>query len=172
MATRLTDTRRTISVAEADTLFADLAVTEAALIKAAADTDKKIADLKAAHEAKTADLKLRHAKVKADLTAYILNNKDRFDAPRQRKTNFGSYGLRTASKTNIDIALLVDYANANGRPELYECAFKPNAKAVGKLLKTGICIPGAEITTGDIASYSVDLILLSNTDTVLTNIVE
>ena len=99
--TQIADSRIIMSEAEADALFAEIAITEAKIKASAAETDKKIAELKEKHESRSGALKNNHALAVAKLTAYINSNLDRFDKPRQRKTVFGSYGLRKSTRLEI-----------------------------------------------------------------------
>lgn len=157
MTTRLSDNReaQAMTVAEADQMFARIAVLSAQITRSAAMTDKQIADLKASHEQRTAIAQDELNELTACLNDYITSNKARFLKPRQRKTAFGKYGLRTVSETRIiDPEAVIAYSDGH-ELALYDVKRTVNKKAVEKQIADGETIPGAKILTGDVASFTV-----------------
>ena len=155
--TQIADSRIIMSEAEADALFAEIAITEAKIKASAAETDKKIAELKEKHETRTGALKNSHALAVARLTAYINSNLDRFAKPRQRKTVFGSYGLRKSTRLEIaDEKALYAYAIESQKPFI-TVTTTINKSKITAALKAGESVPGASLESGEIAGYNVDL---------------
>lgn len=140
---------------QADALFASLAVLDAGIRRAAAETDKKIADLKKSFEERTAD-DSEQCKILAErLKAYIAAHRGRFVRPRQRKTPFGQYGLRTVTDTKIIDEQFVMAFSDERRLGLYTVTRKIDKNAVGRAIEQYGEVPGAKIVSGDVASYTV-----------------
>jgi len=156
--TRLADGREYQQMApdEADALFARIAVLEAGIKRSAAETEKKIADLKAAHENRIAADAEEYGELAEQLSAYIQAHPERFLKPRQRKTPFGRYGLRTVADVRIIDEQFVMAFSDERRLGLYTVTRKIDKPAVGKAIAEFGEVPGAKIVSGDIASFTVD----------------
>lgn len=165
MPTRLADPREidAMTADQADQLFAELAQAEIRVKKAQAAAEKKIADVKARCLEDT-EQDARTVKELAErLTAYVLAHRERFAKPRQRKTPFGKYGLRTATRLQVaDEQALVRLSDERGL-DLASVAVKIDKAAVTKALADGIDLKGlAQVVSGDVASYDVDKKLLNS----------
>jgi len=160
MPTVLTDNRAAaaMTVADADHLFGLIARDEIDAARLAAQYEKRIAAIKADAEAVLAPVKARIADRAAILAAYIEAHKDdRFVKPRNRKTSFGTYGIRAVSNVEvIDLQLLLAVLTARALNDCYEINTKIVKSAIGKQLEAGVELGGAEIRTGVRAEYKVD----------------
>lgn len=164
MTTTIQDTRATdmMTVEQADELFSRLAQLEISIRKRLAAAEKRIADIKQAAEedvmADRAELKL----LVDQLSIYVITHKDRFQKPRKRKTNWGNYGLRTATKLEIlDETALKDISDDEGL-DLYRITTSIDKKQVEKAIADGFDLKGtARLVSGDLASYDIDKSLLN-----------
>jgi len=162
--TIINDTRATdmLTVEQADSLFSQIATLEISNRKRLAAAEKKISDIKQQAED---DVKNDKETLKAlvdVLSTYIITHKERFVKPRKRKTNWGTYGLRTATKMQIlDEAALIAISDAENL-ELYKLTTAIDKKMVEKAISDGVDLQGAaQLVTGDIASYDIDKSLLN-----------
>lgn len=158
MTKQLSDKRKyqSMTEAEADALFRELALVETRLLAKAAAVEKKIGDLKAKLAAETADDNATLEQLRERLTAYIESNPERFASPRQRKTDFGKYGLRTASKLVIsDGEAVVAFSDREGL-DLYDLVKTPVKERITAAIRDGYDVPGAAILGGALATYNVD----------------
>ncbi len=158
MTTRLSDNRKysSMTVAEADAMFQRLAMLEINIKRSAAAADKKIAEIKEKHANETDSARREYNDLCKELDGYILANKDRFIKPRQRQTEFGKYGLRTATALKITDEDAVVRSSDELKLALYSTKKTVDKKAVEKALSDGMKISGAVIESGDIASFSVE----------------
>lgn len=165
MTTRLSDDReyQQMTVEEADALFARLAVIGAAIDRSAAETEKRIAELKAAHEKRVEANREEYGDLVERLTRYVNAHHSRFVKPRQRQTPFGKYGLRTVTDVRItDETLVMDFSDKR-ELALYSTVRKVDKAAVGKAIEQYGEVPGAAIVSGSVASYTVDKKVLDQT---------
>ncbi|MEA4862700.1 MAG: host-nuclease inhibitor Gam family protein [Victivallaceae bacterium] len=152
----LADSRKQLTIEEADALFRELALREVQAKRKAAALDKKIAELKDNYDRETEQLRTELDMYKAKLAAYIVACPERFRKPRSRKTIFGTYGLKHASKLVIsDRQAVIDFARQGGH-DFCETKIKLKAKQICEAIGGGLEVPGARISEGDIASYKVD----------------
>lgn len=163
MPTVLNDNRRAaaMTVAEADELFGRIAAGEIEAHRVAAQFEKRLAAIKADAEATLGPIKER-IKVRAALLAeYIKDHPDRFIKPRNRKTSFGTYGVRAVSNVEITDAdeLLADL-KSKGLAACYEVSERIVKAAVNRELEAGVELAGAELRTGIRAEYKVEKKLL------------
>jgi len=160
----MTDNRAAaaMTIQEADELFARIATDEIELARIAAQYEKRIAAIKADAEAVLGPVKARIAERAAKLAAYIEAHKDdRFVKPRNRKTSFGTYGLRAVSNVEVtDLQLLLADLTARGLTDCFEVNTRIAKAAVGKQLEAGVELSGAEIRSGVRAEYKVDKALI------------
>jgi phage host-nuclease inhibitor protein Gam len=160
--TRISDNREfeSATVAEADKKFEELAHLEIGIKAKKAMAEKKIADIKSKLAAQVDDVVDEYNELLKWLNGYILANKDRFAKPRMRKTEFGKYGLRTATKLNIsDEQKVIESSDRLGLA-LYETKKSIIKKAVERAIADGKKISGAKIISGDIAGFNVSKELL------------
>ena len=161
---RLSDSRplRVISVEQADELFANIAMLTVQINKVKAAYEKRIADLKAAYDEQTAGPKKLLEEAEKMLKDYILANPYRFIKPRQRQTEYGKYGLRTVA--NLEIINEEDVKAACAAQGIDAVIYieRLDKKALEKALADGAAIPGCEIRSGEVASYTVTKSLLED----------
>ena len=147
---------------EADALFRRIAVLEARLAAKAAAADKKIAEIKAKTAEDTAAEKQEYDDLAAELSAYIGLHPERFTRPRMRQTEAGKYGLRKATKLEIeDEENVFAFSDLHGL-SLYETRRAIDKKAVAAALADGFRVNGAKVITGDLAGFSVDKSVYEN----------
>ncbi|MDD5697997.1 MAG: host-nuclease inhibitor Gam family protein [Victivallaceae bacterium] len=161
--TRISDNREfeSATVAEADKKFEELARLEIGIKAKKALAEKRIAEIKAKLAADIDGAVEDYNELINWLNSYILANKGRFVKPRMRKTEFGKYGLRTASKLHInDEQALIASARENELDDIIELKYRIDKKAVEKHIAEGLEIDGAQIITGDVAGFSVSKELL------------
>lgn len=157
MATRLSDNRAAVAmtVDQADELFREIAILTHKRDKIKADYEVRIAALEKQSDDARAAISANIATLAATLSGYINAHRERFAKPRQRKTEFGQYGLHTASKLHyLDRAAALAYVKSQGIPAVIVTE-KLDGKALTKALSDGAEIPGVEIRRGEIASYTV-----------------
>lgn len=101
--TRMSDNRefQSATVADADKQFEQLAQLHVAIKVKQAIAEKKIAAIKGRLNADIESAVEEYNEQVKWLNSYILASKSRFAKPRMRKTEFGKYGLRTATKLQI-----------------------------------------------------------------------
>ncbi len=165
MPTRIADQRDIDAMTDeqADELFAELAMADIRARKAQAAAEKKIADVKARCQEETEEDRQTVKRLAEQLAQYVMAHRGRFVKPRQRKTPYGKYGLRTATRLQVaDEEALVDLSNERGLG-LTTVAVRLDKGAVAHALGDGIDLQGlAEIVCGDIASYDIDRRLLNS----------
>jgi len=162
MTTQLSDNREfeSTSVSEADANFARIAWLEINIKSKQAKAEKRVADIKAKLDAETCDNIDEFNELAKWLDKYILANKERFQKPRMRVTEYGKYGLGKATKLTIkDEVEVITFADEKDLP-LYSVTKKVDKKAVAKAICDGEDIPGCKIVSGDISKFNVDKKLL------------
>ena len=160
--TRISDNREfeSASVEEADKKFKQLALLEIGIKLKKLMTDKKIAALKSKLVDDLEEVTEDYGKLKDWLNRYILANKGRFAKPRMRKTEFGKYGLRTATSLQIsDEQKVIESSDKLGLA-LYETKKAIAKKAVERAIAEGKEIKGAKIISGDVVGFNVSKELL------------
>lgn len=166
MAERLKDLRTSIrNIEQADAEFACLAKCEIQMAKIDAEAEEKIAQIKAA-----ADCAKELASAQADicrknLAAYIESHPGEFSKPRKRKTDWGTYGLHTATKVNVfdkDAAIIACDSDELLRDYCLRKTITVLTGPVGRLLKEGSEIPGCELQSGEVAICTVKKELLDD----------
>lgn len=162
MSERIADDReiRTMTVQDADALHLSIALLTVRINKILAGYEKKIAELKANADADVASLRDVLKQDAGRLAQYILLHGERFVKPRQRKTDYGKYGLRTVSNVEIlDEASALISCKAQQIPAVI-VSERLDKKALEKALTDGLTIAGVELRTGEVASYTVDKSLM------------
>ncbi|MDD4817097.1 MAG: host-nuclease inhibitor Gam family protein [Victivallaceae bacterium] len=155
---QLSDDRSPMTVEQADALLRDLALAAASLAKRAAAADDAIARIKAKFDADAAADKAAVATAEARLTAYIEANRDRFAKVKTRKTIFGGYGLRSATRVKVTDALAAyRFACDRGIDDLCCVSYKVSNRAVAREVKAGRAVPGCEVVSGEVAGYKLNL---------------
>lgn len=158
--TKLYDTRKlkTMTVAEADAIFLEIARLRAVIEKEEAALKKKIADLTAACKDKvSADLEKKE-QLERELTDYIISHPERFVKPRKHPVGqVGTYGV-TTDKAYIRILNqedIIDFALKNGYGDIIRTERTPDKEGILQRITSGEDIPGAElIPAGDVAKMS------------------
>ena len=140
---------------EADVVFVRLASLTAKRNRVIAKLEESVKALQAKAEPELAALKKEISEAEEQLSGFVLANQRLFARPRQHKTAFGQYGLRTATKLLVrDQQALVRFSDEQ-ELGLYETAIRVKNTTVSALLKKGISVPGAELQTGDIVGYTI-----------------
>lgn len=160
--TRISDYRefQSASVADADKKFEQLALLEIGIKAKKAAAEKRIAAIKTKLIADTETALDDFNELMKWINSYILANKKRFIKPRMRKTEFGKYGLRTATKLHISDEQLVIESSDRLKLALYETKHSIIKKAVERALMDGKAVSGADIISGDVAGFKVSKELL------------
>lgn len=162
MAERINDHRaRPQSVESADAIFATLAKAEIEIARIDAEAEAQIAKVKATAEAAKEKLVLRADACRDDLAWFIAAHPDVFSKPRKRKTEWGTYGLHTATKVNVfdkDAAIL--HCEVNGFADCLKTTITLLTSEVKNHLEGGDQIPGCELQSGDVALCTVKKELL------------
>lgn len=164
MTVHLQDNRaaRAMTVDEADQLFQRIAEIEIAMTAELAGYEQEIAAVKARAAAAEAYYCGVLKPAQEQLTAYINAHPERFVKPRKRKTEFGEYGLQSATKLYVldECAALIS-VKAQGIPAVVVTE-KLDKKALEAAIRDGMKVTGAEIRKGEIAKYKVAQPLLDN----------
>ena len=160
MATRLADIR-TETLDDAKATFRDLAQATLRMERRAAGAEVRIAAIKDKLALDNhADAEVR-AVAEASLSAFILAHRDMFKRPRQVATEFGRFGLRDATRLEVDDAeALVEALMDLGYEDCIETRRSLAKAAIRKRIEGGELIPGARILSGDLATYTVDKALM------------
>lgn len=138
---------KAMSESDADALFGKYAKTilDITAIAARADADK--ARIEAEKTRKIEGLQREADVYKRELERYITANPERFQNPRKRKHELGTYGYHTVrAQISIIDDLLVNFALANNRPELIVTTHKIVKDAVREAVTAGEILPGVTST--------------------------
>ena len=162
MPTTMHDNRQylAMTVDEADELFRRLALEVINRAKITTNAEKTIATIKARTLAQLEPTDKLIARLERELTAYISAHPERFASPRNHKTSFGTYGLRTVSKLVItDRQAVIEQARTVA-PDCCSTEIKLDKAAVEKAVAAGLITAGAALQTGEIATYKISRTLL------------
>ncbi len=152
---------KAMTVAEADALFQKIAETTIEATSVAAHYEKEIANIKAIAAQKQQQFDNLLAPMTTDLQNYVAAHPERFQSPRQRKTEFGKYGLRSVTKLYVDdepSAIISVKAQAIPALVITE---KLDKKALEKAISDGFTITGVEVRSGELVKYDVETKLLN-----------
>lgn len=156
MPERLTDARD-LPADQGENLLRDLFDARLAVMRREAAAERQISAIREHVRLDTAGHRALVELREAQLSSYILANPQDFQRPRMRKTPWGSYGLRTSTRLDIqDPEALLQWAKENGYTDLYrveETILKP---AVSKRLQAGEAVPGASLDRGEATEYKLD----------------
>ncbi len=161
---RLADLRPQLaSVEQADACFDALARDTIELAKHEAACEHRIARLKTQLAEATAILRERIAENEGSLLSFVAARPELFENPRKRKTDFGSFGLQTATELAVsDIETVVETCLERGYDDCFKVVRTPIKTALQKRIAAGETFPGCTLKTGDTAVYKVDRVLLQN----------
>jgi len=156
MAKRLADTR-TMTMADAEQAFAELAQATLRMERRNAMAEVKIASIKAALAESNAADAAEVAAAEGIVQQYVLTHPDEFKRPRQRQTEFGKFGLRTATKVAVldedeTIMALMDL----GYDDCMQVQRKLDKAEIAKRIQGGEHIPGCSVESGDLLTYTID----------------
>jgi hypothetical protein len=142
-------------------VFADLAQAKLRMVKRAAAAEVKLARIKEElGEANRAD-EAAVAEAEALLTGYIQGHRDQFRKPRQVKTEFGRFGLRDATRLQVDDEdALVEALMDLGYDDCMQVRRSIVKDAVVARIQGGEMLPGARVLDGDLVTYTVDKALV------------
>jgi hypothetical protein len=163
MAERLKDLRTSIqNIGQADAAFATYAKAKIAMARIDAEAEEKIAQIKAEAECAKENHEIFALHAERSLAAYVESHPHEFEKPRKRKTDWGTYGLHTATKVQVfdkDAAIL----HCDCEEALRDClktTVTLLTTPLAKVLKEGREIPGCELLSGDVAICTVKKELL------------
>lgn len=162
MAERLKDLRTSIqNIDQADAEFALLAIAEIEIARINAEAEARIAKIKAEADCQKEEHSAEADRCRAALAAYIESHPDEFAKPRKRKTDWGTYGLHTATKVQVsDKDAAIAHCLADGLTECLKQTITLLTKPIEKLINAGRQIDGCEISSGEIALCTVKKELL------------
>jgi hypothetical protein len=167
MADRLKDIRLSIqSIEQADAAFASYAKARIECARIEADAEAQIAKIKAMAECEQEYHKAIADKSERDLAAFIESHPEEFSKPRKRKTDWGTYGLHTATKVNVfdrDAAIL--HCEVNGLADCVKTTITLLTAKVKEHIEAGEPIDGCELLSGDVALCTVRKELLEKAAT-------
>ena len=159
MAERLKDLRTSIqNIDQADAEFACLAKCEIAIARIDAVAEERIAQIKAEADCAKELTEAQADTCRKNLAAYIESHPTEFSKPRKRKTDWGTYGLHTATKVRVfDKDAAVNHCLEN------ECEhyLKTTHRLITSLIKEHLLeecvvpIPGVELQSGEVAICTV-----------------
>jgi len=156
MPTRLADTRTVPTMQDAEKLMADYRKTTCEREVIIARAEKRIAAISAKAQEDCAGLDRQLRSIEDSLGAFILANRELFVKPRQHQTPDGRFGLRDASRLEVeDMDALIEHILDCGYDDcvkISRCLVKP---AVTKRITHGETMPGARVVAGEIVSVSV-----------------
>ena len=160
MSSKLHDTRRlkTMSVAEADAIFLEIARAKAIIEKEKAVLEKRLAEATAAFKEKTIALYEKKELLEKELTAYIIANPERFVKPKKHPVGaIGTYGI-TTDKAYIQITdkeEVISFALGNGYDDIIRVERTPDKESIMQRILAGEIIPGARlIPAGEVAKMA------------------
>ena len=160
MTTKLADLR-TMTMDGAKAVFARLAQATLRMERRAAAAEVRIAAVKAKLAEDNAGDAAEVAEAEGTLAAFILGNKGMFAKPRQVKTEFGKFGLRDATRVDIDDEeALVEALLENGYDDCLETVRRPVKDAILKRLEAGEALPGCAKVAGELVTCKVDRALV------------
>ena len=162
MAERLKDLRNSIqNMEQADAEFASLAKAKIELARLDAEAEARIAQIKATLDCEKEFHIAVATKAERDLAAYIESHPDEFSKPRKRKTDWGTFGLHTATKVNVfdKDAAIRDCIGLKLKTCL-KTKMTLITSEVAKRLKNGSEIDGCELLSGEVAICTVKKELL------------
>jgi len=163
MAKRLHDRRTSAiqTIEEAKALFNAIAISEIAIAKAKAQAEDRIATIKDQTAAKVAMIDPDLDAKREALSDFVETHPELFAKPRHVSTDFGRFGLQTASKVELfDKTACVEFVVDQGMSNCFETTYKPVAAGILAAIEAGTRVPGARILSGDIAHYTVRKALL------------
>jgi len=162
MSQRLKDLRLSIqTIEQADAEFATFAKAKIECARIDADAEAAIARIKGTADCEKEYHQAVIDKAERELAAYIESHPDEFSKPRKRKTDWGTYGLHTATKVNVfdkDAAIL--HCEINGFADCLKTSITLLTAKVKERLDAGEQIDGCELQSGDIALCTVKKELL------------
>jgi len=151
MTNRIADLRSPITTPEqARDTHKDLALAVVACEVADARLEQRIARLKAQHAERTGPQRQAAEALRERLSAYINNHREQFKKPRTVKSEFGEFGLRTATELLIaDEPALVSHLMEQGYTDCFETVRRPIKPAIKQRLNDGESVPGCSLNSGD-----------------------
>jgi len=158
---RLADTRTTPSIEDAERIMSQIRKLTCEREIIIARAEKKIALITSQAETQTRHLDNQLDAAGEQMKDFILANRSMFRNPRRHKTPDGDFGMRTASKLNVDDA---DQALNHVLESGYFDCMKVTRKLVKARLRAriedGEDIPGCHISRGEVADYTVNKALV------------
>lgn len=156
MPTRLTDTRD-MTADQADQVLREIFRRRLDILRAEAQAEARINAIRTGLTNVTAADRAALEAAEARLDSYIHAHEELFVKPRMRVTPWGTYGLRSSTRTVIDSREeAIAYAKKKGYTDMVQVTEALVTKAVAKRLAAGEAIPGVRRETGEAAEYKLD----------------
>jgi len=161
MAERLKDLRTSIqNIDQADAEFACLAKCEIAMARIDAEAEEKIAQIKAEADCAKELTEAQADTCRKNLAAFIEANPAEFSKPRKRKTDWGTYGLHTATKVRVFDNAAILHCERNHFADCLKKTIRLLTGPVKRLIEFGEEVPGCELQIGEVAICTVKKELL------------
>ncbi len=150
-----------MTISDAEATLGDIARLEVAILREEAKREAQVQRAKDACEAATAETRAKLAALRAKLDQFILGHRGEFRKPRMRSCVWGTYGLRSSTRTKIsDKDAAIRWCGVNGHNDLVVVTEDLVVKGVAKLLRDGERVDGAELVEGEISAYKIDQAIL------------
>lgn len=144
------------TVEECDELKSQLATTEIELALLQTKAEKEIDRIKTDLDAETGELRSLRATITSRITGFIEANQDKFQKPRKRKTQYGTYGLQHAAEVDVfDKKACTEHCANHGLMDCVRINANPIKAGIKKRIDAGETIPGVRVQEGDLAVATI-----------------
>ena len=149
------------TLAEADEVMREIAVSECAIATSAARCEQEILAAKQRHEERTREIAAHRDNQVAILTQFVQSHAELFRRPRKHVCAYGAYGMRTVSDLKItNEETLLTFLLEQGYTECVKTSQSPVKTAIKARLSIGETLPGCIYRSGDTAVYEVEKSML------------
>jgi len=164
----LTDTRTVSTLSDAKIILQQLAHCDCRIASETARTEKRIAALKSEGELRTQSDRQQRDALEVKLNVFILSHQDLFAKPRSVKTDFGEFGMRSATnRLEVkDGAAAIAWARENGYADMLQEITILVKDAAKKRINDGEKVPGCSLPAGERPFYKVAKSMLEAAETV------
>ena len=155
---------RQVTLVEAIGLFQEYAGLSKAVVKRCAQSEVRIqAEKTRTGEANEPD-RVRMKEIEAEVTAFVsAHGHDLFRSPRKQKTEYGTFGLETATKAEVhNEEQVLAFAEEHPELELAKLTHRVQKTKVKSALLKGHKVPGARLVRGDVVVMKVDKAYLTD----------
>lgn len=154
-------TTHEMTIADAEATLGEIARLEVAILREEAKREAQVQRAKDACEEATATARAELSALRAKLDQFILGHRAEFRKPRMRSCVWGTYGLRSSTRTRIgDKEAAIRWCRCNGHNDLIVVTEELVSKGITKLLRDGERVDGAELVEGEITGYRIDQAIL------------